>query len=89
MREVPEILRGSLEKMEPIYERGLDLHASKEKKIAFKKIDQKRKQQEEYRKYKFHPEINNKNKVRTLQQYLRDKEEWEKKKNESREFKKL
>ena len=29
MRDIPQILRGSKEKLDPIYERALDLHSSK------------------------------------------------------------
>jgi hypothetical protein len=88
LKEVPEILRGSREKVEPIYERCLDLQKDKSQRLEQQRIDKQRLESQQLKNLSFRPQIR-RGKQRTFEEYLADKEVWQQQRQEEVERKRL
>ena len=70
---MPNILRGSRERVEPIYERCINLQKVREQKIEQKRIKKLKTESNMVKSMSFRPTIKTKTKQRTFEEYLADK----------------
>lgn len=73
LKEVPDILRGSREKLQPIYERCIDVQKERERKLEQQRIVKSRQEAAKLQQLPFRPTTNRPGRTRDFAQYLADK----------------
>jgi hypothetical protein len=75
--------------LEPLYERCVALQKSKEKKFKSQRVDKEMAEIKKAESYSYHPKTNRKIKPRSFEEYLAEKDIWNKKREDQLNRKKL